>query len=52
MNSDTHLFYSEKEFRRVIYNTMKHTNPTLKKTPLKKNDNKIGTRHCECLSQH
>ena len=36
MNSDTHLFYSEKEFRHVIYDTMRNTNPTLKKKPLKK----------------
>lgn len=36
MNTDTHLFYSNNEYLNVIYDTMRRTNPTLKKTPLKK----------------
>lgn len=36
MNSDIHLFYSSKDFRKAIYKTMKRTNPTLHRKFLKK----------------
>jgi len=36
MNSDSHLFYSEKNFRHVIYDMMINTNPTLNKQILNK----------------
>lgn len=41
MNSDIHLFYSEKEFRHVICDMMIHTNPTLNKLTLKKMTKKL-----------
>lgn len=41
MNSDSHLFYSEKELRHVICDMMTRTNPTLNKQTLKKMTKKL-----------